>query len=77
MLPELVDGPHVLQKYPATVFDGRAELEQIDILGWVLPVVRPEANQVSLVADDIDQLILSEESAKRRVSFPSFLAGFD
>src|SRR5262249_11473664 len=77
VLPELIDGPHVLQEYPATVFDGRADPEQIDILGWVLPVVRPEANHVSLVADDIDQLILSEESAERRISFPALLAGFD
>src|SRR5215471_21668109 len=76
-IPKLIDGLHVLQEYPATIFNGRPDLEQIDILGRVLPVVRAQANQISLVAHDIDQLIPSEESTKRRVSLPSFLAGFD
>src|SRR5690242_5470782 len=49
----------------------------IDIDFLPLAVVRPQPDEIALVADDVDELILPKETPQGRIVLPHFLAGLD
>ena len=76
-LLKIVDGFHVLEEQSACVFHRSRQGIQIDLLRGILPVIRPDPDQVPFVTHDVDQFVLLKESSNRGISFSGFFSSFD
>jgi hypothetical protein len=66
---EGVDFPDVVEKQSAAVLQRCAGAIQVNVLGRVFSEIGPQADQIALVRNNIEQFVLLKKPGGRRVAF--------
>jgi hypothetical protein len=74
--PERVDLPQVVEENPPQILARPVRAVDVDVFPR-LPVVRAHPDQVALVADDVDELVLLEETRDGGIRLAAFLPRLD
>ena len=77
MLPQRVHRADVLEEEAPDVLDRHPGPVEVDILGRIAAIVGPHADEVALVADDVDQLVALEGALDGRVALAALLPRLD